>query len=125
IGYLSDKARPGFGRRHAFMLVGTLTMGTAMWAFLSPPRQLSAPALVAWLLGASVLLRTTTAVYGVPYYALGAELSEDYHERTSIAALRGLLAFLGMLGAASLSFLVFFPDRTQGTDPKLEYAGYP
>lgn len=125
IGYLSDTARFRFGRRHSFMLAGSLAMGAALWAFLSPPRGLSPVALFLWLLATTLLVRTATAVYGVPYYALGAELSEDYHERTSVAAFRGLLALLGMLGAASLSFLAFFPDRTPGTDPKLDYAGYP
>lgn len=125
IGYLSDKARVRFGRRHAFMLAGALTMGVSFWAFLSPPRGLSPVALVLWLLVTSILVRTTTSVYAIAYYALGAELAGDYHERTSVVAVRGLLALVGTLAAASLSFLVFFPDRTPGADPKLNYAGYP
>jgi GPH family glycoside/pentoside/hexuronide:cation symporter len=125
IGYLSDKAHFHFGRRHAFMLVGALTMGITFWAFLSPPQGLSTGTLFAWLLGSSLLVRTATSVFGVPYFALGAELSEDYHERTSITGIRGILALLGTLGAAALSFVVFFPDRTPGVDPKLDYAGYP
>ena len=125
IGYLSDKARLPFGRRHAFMLVGALTMGITFWAFLSPPQGLSTGALFAWLLGSSLLVRTATSVFGVPYFAMGAELSEDYHERTSVTGIRGILALLGTLGVAALSFVVFFPDRTPGVDPKLNYAGYP
>jgi GPH family glycoside/pentoside/hexuronide:cation symporter len=125
IGYLSDRSRFHFGRRHAFMLVGALTMGITFWAFLSPPQGLSTGALFAWLLGSSLLVRTATSVFGVPYFALGAELSQDYHERTSITGIRGILALLGTLAAASSSFVVFFPDRTPGVDPKLNYAGYP
>ena len=125
IGYLSDRSRFRFGRRHAFMLVGALTMGITFWAFLSPPQGLSTGALFAWLLGSSLLVRTATSVFGVPYFALGAELSEDYHERTSITGIRGILALLGTLGTAVSSFVVFFPDRTPGVDPKLNYAGYP
>lgn len=125
VGYLSDTARFRFGRRHTFMLVGALSMGAAFWAFFSPPRGLSPGGLLLWLVVTSVLARTATSVYEVPYSALGAELSEGYHERTAIAAIRGLLALLGTLAAASLSFLAFFPDRTPGVDPKLDYAGYP
>ncbi len=124
IGYLSDKARFRFGRRHTFMLVGALTMGWSFWAFFSPPQGLSSGALFAWLLGTSLLVRTTTSIYCIPYYALGAEFSPDYHERTSITGVRGILALLGSLAAASLSFVVFFPDKTPGVDPKLNYAGY-
>jgi GPH family glycoside/pentoside/hexuronide:cation symporter len=125
IGYLSDKAHFHFGRRHVFILAGALTMGITFLAFFSPPQGLSTSALFAWLLGSSFLVRTATSLYGVPYFALGAELSQDYHERTSITGIRGLLALLGTLAAASLSFVVFFPDRTPGVDPKLNYAGYP
>jgi Na+/melibiose symporter-like transporter len=125
IGYLSDKAHFHFGRRHTFILVGALTMGITFWAFFSPPQGLSTGALFAWLLGSSFLVRTATSLYGVPYFALGAELSQDYHERTSITGIRGILALLGTLAAASLSFVAFFPDRTPGVDPKLNYAGYP
>ena len=125
IGYLSDNAHYRLGRRHTFMLLGVVTMGLCFWAFLSPPQDLATPALFAWLLGWSILVRTATAVYGVPYLALGAELSEDYDERTNIAAVRGLLALLGTLVAAALSFVVFFPGTTPGIDPKLNYAGYP
>jgi GPH family glycoside/pentoside/hexuronide:cation symporter len=125
IGYVSDKARLPFGRRHAFMLIGALTMGISFWAFLSPPQGLCTGSLFAWLLGSSLLVRTMTSVFGVPYFALGAELSQNYHERTSITGIRGILALLGTLAAASLSFVVFFPDRTPGVDPKLNYAGYP
>jgi len=125
IGYLSDNARFRFGRRHTFMLAGALIMGVSFWAFFSPPQRLSTPALFAWLLVSDLLVRTAASVYGIPYFALGAEMSRDYHERTSITGLRGLLALLGTLAAAALSFVVFFPDRTPRVDPKLNYAGYP
>jgi len=125
IGYLSDKARFRFGRRHTFMLIGALTMGVSFWALFSPPQGLSTGALFGWALGSNLLVRTAASVYSIPYYALGAELSRDYHERTSITGIRGILALLGTLAAAALSFVTFFPDRTPGVDPKLNYAGYP
>lgn len=99
-------------------------MGVSFWAYFSPPRGLSTATLFAWLLGTSLLVRTATSVYSIPYYALGAELSQDYHERTSITGIRGMLSLVGTLLAASLSFVVFFPDRTPGVDPKLNAAGY-
>jgi glycoside/pentoside/hexuronide:cation symporter, GPH family len=124
IGYCSDRARFRFGRRHTFMLVGALTMGASFWAFFSPFQDLPAAALFAWLLVSGLLVRTTTSFYTVPYYAVGAELSHDYHERTLVTGLRGILALIGTLAAAPLSLVVFFPDRTPGVDPKLNAAGY-
>jgi GPH family glycoside/pentoside/hexuronide:cation symporter len=125
IGYLSDKARSRFGKRHTFMLIGSLTMGISFWLVFSPPQGLPRWGLFVWLLGTSILVRTTISLYGVPYYALGAELSQEYYERTAITGIRSILALLGTLAAASLSFVVFFPNKTPGMDPKLHYAGYP
>jgi GPH family glycoside/pentoside/hexuronide:cation symporter len=124
VGHLSDGARPRLGRRHGFMLAGALTMGAGFWLSFSPPRGLSHAALFAWLLATGFLVRTATSVYRVPYFALGAELSRDYDERTRIVGLRGILGILGSLAAAPLSFVLFFPARGPG-DPKLHYEGYP
>jgi len=125
IGHLSDTSRSRWGRRHAFMLAGALTMGIGFWASFAPPRGMSSTSLFLWLLGTGFLVRTATSVYRVPYFALGAELSRDYDERTSVTAFRGFLAVVGALAAGSLSFLLFFPNRTAGVDPKLDYSGYP
>jgi Na+/melibiose symporter-like transporter len=125
IGYLSDKAGFRFGRRHTFMLIGSLTVGVSFWLVFSPPQGLPRGALLGWLLGTNLLVRTAISLYGIPYYALGAELSQEYHERTAITGMRSFLAILGTLAAAALSFVVFFPDSTPGVDPKLNYAGYP
>jgi GPH family glycoside/pentoside/hexuronide:cation symporter len=125
IGHLSDTARFRWGRRHAFMIAGALTMGIGFWASFAPPRGLSTTGLFLWLLLTGFLVRTATSVYRVPYFALGAELSRDYDERTSVTAFRGFLAVMGALAAGSLSFRLFFPNQAAGVDPKLEYAGYP
>ncbi len=125
IGYLSDRSRSGLGRRHAYMLVGTLTMGLSFWGYFAPPRGLAPAALVLWFLGANLFLRTTTSLFGVPYYALGAELTQDYHERSSVTGIRSAWALAGTLSAAVLSFVVFFPNTEPGIDPKISYGRYP
>lgn len=124
IGMLSDRTTGRFGKRHGFMFVGAAAMGLSFWAFFSPPSSLSAPALFAWFLATSLLVRTTTSVFGIPYYAFGAELSGDYHIRTQISAIRGGFAFVGTLGAAVLSFLLFFAAGSDGTDPKMNPQNY-
>ncbi len=125
VGFLSDRTRTRLGRRHLFMLVGAMTMGVSFWAYFSPPQGLGTGALFAWLLVTNLMVRTSTSVFSIPYFALGAELSQDYHERTAITATRGLVGLLGTMAAASLSFLLFFPDRIPGIDPKTSYEGYP
>ncbi len=125
IGHASDHARWRLGRRHGFMFVGAMTVGVTFWALFSPPRGLGLPALFAWLVVTSLLVRLASGVFGIPYSALGAELSQDYHERSRISGIRGACGLLGYLLVASLSFVVFFPNRSVGVDPKLNYDGYP
>ena len=124
IGYASDRLRLPWGRRHALMLAGSLAMGLTFYAIFRPPPGLAQGALFAWLMGTSLLLRTANSLFMVPYHALGAELSRDYHERTAITGARAAFALLGTLVAAALSFAVFFPNTTPAIDPKFNPSGY-
>lgn len=124
IGTLSDNVEGRLGKRHGFMLIGAAGMGVSFWAYFSPPDNLSTYALFAWLLVTNLLVRTMTSIFGIPYYALGAELSEDYHERTSISGFRSAFALAGTLMTVALSFILFFPETTHGGDPKLNIEGY-
>lgn len=124
IGAISDRTRSPLGRRHLFMLAGSMGMGPSLWMFFSPPDGLSSAALFAWLLGANFLVRTTMSIFCIPYYALGSEMSQDYDERTSITGIRGALGLFGTMATAVLSFVLFFPSASQGADPKLNLEGY-
>jgi GPH family glycoside/pentoside/hexuronide:cation symporter len=125
VGHLSDRARPRFGRRHSFMLAGAVCMGVSFMLIFNPPSQLPTAGLFAWLLVTNLCLRTTTSIFMVPYYALGAELSQDYDERTSISAYRAAAALAGTLLAAVASFGVIFASGVAGqADPKFDPAGY-
>ena len=124
IGYRSDGSRLWLGRRHSFMLPAGIAVGPCFFLLFSPPRGLSRPALFLWLLAFWVAVRVTGALYRIPYLSLGAELSSDYDERTTIFAIRALFGLVGALAAAGFSFLVF-GSKTTGADPKLDYAHYP
>ena len=124
IGTWSDRVRSRYGRRHPFMLVGAVCMGVSFYLIFNPPAGLSPSLLFAWLLGTNLVLRTTNSLFIVPYHALGAELSADYYERTSITGVRAAFALSGTLVAAALSFAAFFPEITPGVDPKFNPAGY-
>uniref|UniRef100_Q026U3 Na+/melibiose symporter and related transporter-like protein n=1 Tax=Solibacter usitatus (strain Ellin6076) TaxID=234267 RepID=Q026U3_SOLUE len=123
VGHLTDGAQAK-SKRFKFMLAGILTMGAGLWGFFSPPHGLSTFPLFAWLLMASFLLRTATSMFSIPYYALGVNLSRDYHERTSITGIRNMASAIGTLLAASLSFIVFFREKVAGVDPKLDPTAY-
>ena len=125
IGHLSDRTRSRLGRRHVYMLPGALCMGPCFYLLFSPPRTLGHTGLFFWLLGSMIALRATSAIYRIPYLGLGAEISRDYDDRTSTMAVRAVFGLVGTLAAAGLSFLLFFPARADGSEPKLHYEGYP
>jgi len=123
IGYLTDKKNAS-ARRFNSMLLGAFAMGISFWAFFSPPSWLSGLPLLAWLFIFSLIVRSATSMYSIPYYAVGANLTQDYNERTSITGVRGMIGIIGTSLAASLSFVLFFPDKVPGVDPKLNHSGY-
>jgi GPH family glycoside/pentoside/hexuronide:cation symporter len=123
VGYLTDGPR-SFSKRYSSMLAGASTMGLGLWAFFSPPHNLSMVMLFVWLLAASFLLRSAASVFTIPYYAIGARLCQDYQERTSITGIRNIGTGVGTLLASALSAVVFFPDKVPGVDPKLDPKAY-
>jgi GPH family glycoside/pentoside/hexuronide:cation symporter len=123
MGHWSDRALFRFGRRHTFMLVGSMLAGVTFFAIFSPPDGAGVALLFAWLIGTNLALRTTISAFTVPYYALGAELTSDYQGRTSVAAYRAGFALSGTLLAAVASFQLFFPTAG-GSDSKFQAANY-
>ncbi len=125
IGYRSDHSRHRLGRRRSYMLLGACTMGPCFAALFFPPHALSTGhGLLRWFACILILFRITTAIYRIPYLSLGAELTQDYDQRTVVNAVRSICGLIGALAAAALSFLLFFRHSASGIDPKLDYQNY-
>ena len=110
-GSLSDNLRSRWGRRHPFMYASALPLAACFYLLFVPPEGLGRGALFCWLTVFAVLTRAAMTLYHVPHLALGAELSDDYEERTSIVSFRQVFGILGSLAAVILGFTVFFVDR--------------
>lgn len=88
IGSWSDSLRSRFGRRLPVMLLGApLTMVTMGLLFM-PPSGLTPILLFVWLTTTKMGVRAFASMYNIPYFALGGEMTSDYHERAQIAAIR-------------------------------------
>ena len=110
VGAWSDKLRSRWGRRHPLMLASVLPLALSFVAVFWPPELAlgSQQSLFYWLLGSVLLLRTALTFFMVPYLALGAEISTDYHERTLLASARTNLGwFVGVLVPATSLALIF------------------
>ncbi len=112
-GSISDNWQSKWGRRHPFMYASAIPLGIAFFLLFSPPAGMSEWYLFLWLTATVVLTRGAMTLYHVPHIALGAELSEDYDERTQIVSYRYFLGFAGYLVAYYLGFGVFFADSEE------------
>ena len=111
VGSLSDNARSRWGRRVPFMLVGAPLVALGLGLLFSPPHGLSTMALFAWLVVVSLVMRFAVSVFNVPFLALGAELTEDYAERSSVVAYRVLFSIFGPLAILMLGYGVFLSGK--------------
>ena len=124
-GSLSDNWRSKQGRRHPFMYAAAAPLALTWVLLYLPPEGMGQLGLFAWLTCFAILVRGAMTLYHVPHLALGAELSRDYQERTSIVAYRTLLAILGGVATTILSFRLFFPETDGFENGLLNPAGYP
>lgn len=95
IGYLSDRTPGRFGRRKPWLAGGALLMMISAFQLFNPAVLNDMPIGNIHLLAWAVLLWLGWTMINIPYYAWGAELSGDYHERTRITGWRQAFGFLG------------------------------
>jgi GPH family glycoside/pentoside/hexuronide:cation symporter len=121
IGELSDSWHSRLGRRLPFMLIGLIPIAATFVLIFTLPSGLAPVLLFAWLTVLSIILRVSTSLFILPYQAVGAELSDDYDERSSIMAWRWGVGMIGAVIAVALGFGVFFT----GHDGLSRRAAYP
>lgn len=123
-GSLSDSLRSRWGRRHPFMYASAIPLAITFFLVFNPPPGLSVSGLFTWLCVFAVLTRTAMTLYHVPHLALGAELSNDYQERTNIVAYRVLFGLIGVVLVSVVGLAVFFPTTEAFARGQLNPAGY-
>ena len=113
-GSLSDNHRSRLGRRHPFMYASALPLGLAFVGLFAPPSGLGEWGLFAWLAVFAILTRAAMTLYHVPHLALGAEMTEDFSERTRVVAYRQFFSAAGAAGAWIIGLIWFFSDDRGG-----------
>jgi GPH family glycoside/pentoside/hexuronide:cation symporter len=120
VGSISDRHRSRWGRRHPFMYGSAIPFALMFYLVFVPPQGLGEMGLFLWLLLFAVATRTALTFYSVPHMTLGAELTPDYDERTSLAAVRAFLSIGGAVSVVVAGFAIFFGD-----DGQLDPSNYP
>lgn len=88
VASVSDNLQSRWGRRHPLMLIASLPLGFGIFAIFVPPEDLTDFQLLGWLLTFVIMTRGFMTLYFIPWAAIASELSDDYHERTSIMSYR-------------------------------------
>jgi GPH family glycoside/pentoside/hexuronide:cation symporter len=113
-GYLSDRTRSRLGRRRSWLVWSALPFGLSVWMLWCPPPGIEGVWAVVWVGAGLVIFYTAYTGIQVPYGALGAELTQDYHDRTRLFAWRqGIGAFGTLLGVVAY-YLLLEAERGAG-----------
>ncbi|MGI9329021.1 MAG: MFS transporter [Pseudomonadales bacterium] len=122
-GYLSDNWRSRWGRRHPFILAAAVPMAVSFYLLFSPP-EFGQMGLFLWLVVFAVLTRGAMTLYYVPHLSLGAELSPDFHERTTVVAYRYFSSYLGYMVSYGIGFGIFFAASESFANGQFDRAAY-
>jgi Na+/melibiose symporter-like transporter len=123
-GSLSDRCHSRLGRRHPFMFAAVLPLGISFYLVFVPPAGLSELGLALWLCFFAVAVRSSLTLFHVPYLSLGAELSSDYDERTSIAMSRMVFGIAGSVFGLLVGMNYYFRSTAEFPNGQLDPDAY-
>lgn len=127
VGFLSDRTRSRWGRRHPWLYGAVLPIMLGWVALWNPPIGAAETTILLWLFAVAVIVRSAVSAYEVPGQAMAAELSADYDERTRIMSYRYLFGWAGgltMLVSAYVYFLAPAPGHPNGLLNPAGYRGF-
>ena len=110
VGYLSDKTKTRWGRRRPWLFGAIFPAGLTFWMLSAPPQDLSHTMLVVWMGVAIIGFFSAQTMFIVPHMSLGAELTDDYHERTKIFAARHAGWIAGYISALGTMYLLIIAE---------------
>ena len=124
IGFLSDRLKTRWGRRKPFMLIGTPIYAAGIWLLFVPPFTFYDVAVLGftfnigypYLFCMVALTYLGSTIKDLPYLAWGAELSQNYHERTLVTSWREGFAVSGSLISAFVPAIILFYGFDKPTD---------
>jgi len=109
MGYFSDMTRSKtFGRRHQYLLIGGIGLGISNYMLWNISSGMSPYLKFVLIFLLIIVIKTFSTIYVTPYTALGAELSNDYNERTTIQGIKTIFFLLGLAFVSVFGMFVFF-----------------
>jgi GPH family glycoside/pentoside/hexuronide:cation symporter len=87
MGFVSDNTKSVWGRRRQYVFIGSIIMGIAFIIMWQLHREDSVMYNFTFFLSFSLIFHIGLSIFSVPFVAMGYEMSDDFHERTSIMAI--------------------------------------
>ncbi len=112
-GWLSDNTRSRYGRRRPFILVGGVLAGIGLPLMFAVGKGWTDMQYFWFMLVSMIIYVPVMSCFNMPWVSLGAEMTPDYHERTTVMAVRNAIQKgpeLAMFFAAQFTTLSFFHD---------------
>jgi len=101
VGMWSDRLRSKHGRRRPFLTWGAVLSAASFAIIFTTPQFENQYATAAYLFGALCLYAFGYTLFNIPYMSMPAEMTDNYHERSSIHAYRMVFISLGGLAAGA------------------------
>ncbi len=125
IGYLSDNTHSRWGRRHPWLYASILPLGASFYFLWHPPGYIEGDTLLfVWLVICNVSMRTALTMFLVPAYAIVAELTSDYDERTRLLTWFHVVYSVFGNGMSMLMYGIWLVPTEKIADGVMNAAGY-
>lgn len=115
VGHMSDTCTSRYGRRRPFMVVSLLPLAImTVLAFVAV--DFSMPLTIAYYIIVGLLFKTFYTGYVVPYFSLGAEITQDYDERVTIQSMAGYFIYIALWIVTAGPMLVIDKAMARGIE---------
>lgn len=116
MGYISDNTRSKWGRRRHYVFWGAIIMGISFIVMWQLYRENGMTFNFIFFLFWSFVFYLGLTLFSVPYVAMGYEMSDDFHERTSIMAVAQWIGQWAWVIAPWFWVVMYDPDWFPNAD---------
>lgn len=103
VGLWSDRIKTGMGRRRPFLLPGALISAFSLIMFFAAPDFENQTFVIGYIFFSLLIYTIGYTLFNVPYMSMPAEMTDGYHERSSIHAYRVIFVTIGGLVTGSIA----------------------
>lgn len=116
MGFISDNTKSRWGRRRQYVFIGAIVMGISFIVLWQLYRENSITYNFTYFLCWSFVFYLGLTIFSVPYVAMGYEMSDDFHERTSLMAVSQWIGQWAWVIAPWFWVIMYDPDWFPSAD---------